>query len=58
MGIAISGGFHETDENVLSIINDVMHPIKEKDREMIASDFQRIRNSFIANHEKVTNGKK
>lgn len=57
MGIAISGGFHETDENVLSIINDVMHPNKNKDREMIASDFQRIRNSFITNHRKVTDGK-
>lgn len=57
MGIAISGGFHETDENVLSIINDVMRPIKKKDRTMIASDFQKIKNSFITIHQKETDGK-
>lgn len=57
MGIAVSVGFQETNENVLSIINDVMHPSQMTDKELIAGDFNRISGAFISNHKKSTDGK-
>ena len=56
MGITVTGGFHETDENVISIINDVMNPRDITGKEMIAKDFQRVGSSFISGYLKMTDG--